>query len=314
MADVNLGQTAAATLRNRSSEIADSVTNNNALLAWMKAKGKIKTKTGGRTFVEPIFHSENGTSKFYDGAMESFSIAPESVIDASEWDRKFQAGFVYFTEAERQSNRGEAQAIDLIEAKLENLKSTLANDFSTAMYADGTTAKQIQGLQALIADDPTTGTVGGIDAGTYTFWRNQYKTDTTASASNIDTLLQGVWLSTIRGTDKPDLIVAGSDMFTYLVDYYAANQRFMSWDKADMIDFEGIRFQSATVLFDPNCYTKRMYGIQTKDLTLCCDPGRKWSPGSNREIQNATYEVVPVLWSGALTTKRRESHFVIEGT
>lgn len=73
MADVNLGQTAATTLRNRSSEIADSVTNNNALLAWLKSKGKIKTKTGGRTFVEPIFYAENGTAKFYDGGMESFN-------------------------------------------------------------------------------------------------------------------------------------------------------------------------------------------------------------------------------------------------
>lgn len=73
MADVNLGQTAAASLRNRESEIADSVTNNNAYLAWQKSKGRIKTREGGRTFTVPIFYAENGTTKFYDGAMESFN-------------------------------------------------------------------------------------------------------------------------------------------------------------------------------------------------------------------------------------------------
>lgn len=314
MADVNLGQTAAATLRNRSSEIANSVLDNNALLAWMKSKGKIKTKTGGRTFVEPITYAENGTSKFYDGSMESFTIAPESVVDASEWDRKFQAGFVYFTESERQSNRGEAQALDLIEVKLENLKDTLANDFSTAMYADGTTAKQIQGLQAIVADDPTTGTVGGINAATYSWWRNQYKTDTTASASNIEALMDGMWLSTIRGTDKPDLIVAGTNMFTFYKNALGSNQRFVDWRTADTLNFEGLKYQSATVLFDPTCLTTRMYGLNTKDLYLLCDPGRKWSSGDARQIQNATYEVVPVMWSGAFVTRRRQSHFVIEGT
>jgi len=314
MTDINLGQTAATTLRNRSSEIANSVLENNALLAYMKSKGKIRTKTGGRTFVEPIFYAENNTSKFYDGAMESFEIVPESVIDASEWDRKFQAGFVYFTESERQGNKGQAQAIDLIEAKIENLKDTLSNDFSTAMFADGTTAKQIQGLQALVADDPTSGTVGGIDASTYSWWRNQYKTDTTASASNIEALMDGVWLDTIRGTDKPDLIVSGVDMFTYYKNALGANQRFTSWDTADTLNFEGLRYQSAMVLFDPTCSDKRMYGLNCKDLYLLVDPGRKWTPGDARQIQNATYEVVPVLWSGAFVTRRRQSHFVIEGT
>ena len=314
MVDVNLGQTAATTLRNRSDEVADSVTNNNAFLAWQKAKGKIETRTGGRTYVEPVIYAENDTTKFYDGGMESFSIAPQNVIDASEWDRKFQAGFLYFTESERQSNRGEAAAIRLIDTKMDVLKATLANDFSTALYNDGTTAKEITGLQAIVADLPTSGTVGGIDAGTYTWWRNKYKTGTAATSSNIDTLLRDIWLSTIRGADRPDLIVAGNDMFTYLHDFYAFNQRFMDWDKADAIQFEGLRYQSATVLFDPTCNTKRMYGLQTSVLTLVYDPGRRWAAGSHREIDNATYEVVPVLWSGALVTRRRESHFVINGT
>ena len=203
----------------------------------------------------------------------------------------------------------------MIEAKVENLKSTLANDFSTSMYSDGTAAKEIQGLQALVADDPTAAaTVGGIAQGTYSWWRNQYKTDTTASASNIEALIDGVWLSTIRGTDKPDLLIAGTNMFTFYKNALGTNQRFMDWREADVLNFEGLKYQSATVLFDPTCSTTRLYGLNTKDLMLCCDPGRKWAAGSHREIQNATYEVVPVLWSGAMTTRRRESAFVIEGT
>ena len=126
--------------------------------------------------------------------------------------------------------------------------------------------------------------------------------------------MTGTWLSTIRGIDKPNLIVAGNDMFTFYNDSLQADQRYTTWDKADVLNFEGLRFQSAMVLFDPTCATKRMYGLNTKDLTLVCDPGRKWATGSHREIQNATYEVVPCLWSGALITCRRASHFVIEGT
>lgn len=315
MADPNLGQAAATTLRNRSDEVADDVTNNNALLAYLKKHGKIETRTGGRTYVEPTIYKEVTNAKFYGGDMESFTIPVEDNVDASEWSRVFQAGFIYFTESERQSNRGEAAAVRLINAKMEALKATLANDFSTAIYNDGTTSNQPQGLQAIVADNPTTGTVGGINAATYTWWRNQYGTGTTASSSNIKTLMNTQWLNTVRGTQRPDLIVAGNDMFTYYWDSLTDLQRFTDHrDEADLINFESLRYQTANVLFDPTCNTKRMYGLNTKDWTLVCDPGRKWAAGSHRDITNATYEVVPVLWSGALLTCRRSSHFVINGT
>lgn len=314
MADPNLGQIAATTLRNRSSEVSDDVTNNNALLAYLKKNGKIETRTGGRTYVEPTIYNENSTSKFYDGGMESFVIPIESAVDASEWARAFQAGFVYFTESEKQANRGDSQAVNLVNQKIRALKATLSNDFSTAIYGDGTASNTIQGLQAIVADDPTTGTVGGIDASAQAWWRNFTNTATTASSSNILTTMTSLWLSTIRGTDKPDLIVAGNDMFTYYNDSLQADQRYTTWDKADVLNFEGLRFQSAMVLFDPTCSTKRMYGLNTNDLTLVCDPGRRWATGDARDIQNATYNVTPVLWSGALLTCRRSSHFVIEGT
>lgn len=314
MADPNLGQTAASTLRNRPNEVFDSVTNNNALLAYLKKEGRIRTREGGRTYLVPINYAENQTTKFYDGGLESFSISTESNLDASEWDRKFQAGFIYFTESERQSNRGEAQAVNLIDNKIEVLKNTLANDFSTAIYNDGTVSNQIIGLQALVADTPTN-EVGGISGTTYTWWKNVTKTGTTASASNIkDTLMVPTWLSTIRGTDRPDIIVAGTDMFTYYHDALSDLQRFTTWDKADVTNFEGLKFQSAMVLFDPTCNTKRMYGLDLSDIELCSDPGKRWTVGSHREVTNATYEVVPVSWSGALMIKRRESHFVINGT
>lgn len=315
MADPNLGQLAATTLRDRGSEVADSVTNNNALLAWLKRRGKITSSSdGGRTYVEPIAFSENGTTKFYDGGMESFVIPVENIVDASEWDRKFQAGFIYFTESERQANKGPSQAVNLVTTKIENLKATLANDFSTSMYADGTAAKEVSGLQATVADNPTSGTVGGIDAGTYTWWRNQYTTGTTTSSSNIYAQLRTLWLGTVRGVDKPDLIVMGSDMFGYLDDHYSQYQRFSNTNSASDLDFDQLKFQSATVLFDPTCNTKRAYGLQCGDLKLVCDSGRKWAAGSSRDVTNATYDVTPVLWSGALVARRRESHFLLNGT
>jgi hypothetical protein len=55
------------TLRNRTGKLADNVTKNNALLARLKKKGKVKPVTGGRTIVQEIEYAENGTFKRYSG-------------------------------------------------------------------------------------------------------------------------------------------------------------------------------------------------------------------------------------------------------
>lgn len=277
-------------------------------------KGRIKTREGGRTYVQPINYAENNTAKFYDGGLESFSISPESNIDASEWARKFQAVFVYFTEAERQANRGEHAAVRLIENKIDVAKATVANDMAVAIYNNGSVSNEVVGLQALVADTPTN-QVGGIDSNTYAWWKNKAYTGTTASKTNIQSLLNTAWLDTIRGADRPDLLVAGNNMFTYYWNSLTDQQRFTSADaKGDTLKHKNLAFQDATMIFDPNCDTKRIYGLDTSDMEFVCDPGRRWAQLGARDVTNALYEVVPIVWSGALIMKRRESHFVINGT
>jgi hypothetical protein len=55
------------TLRNRSGKLADNISKNNALLYRLKAKGKVKPVSGGRTIVQELAYAENGTFKRYSG-------------------------------------------------------------------------------------------------------------------------------------------------------------------------------------------------------------------------------------------------------
>jgi len=48
------------TLYNRSRRLADNVTKNNALLARLQRKGKVKPFDGGQAIVQEIEYSENG--------------------------------------------------------------------------------------------------------------------------------------------------------------------------------------------------------------------------------------------------------------
>ncbi len=55
------GEITTTTLYNRSKKLADNVSKNNALLARLSAKGKIKPFDGGQAIVQEIEYSENGT-------------------------------------------------------------------------------------------------------------------------------------------------------------------------------------------------------------------------------------------------------------
>lgn len=61
MASPNLNEIVTTTLRSRSGKLADNVTNNNALLTYMKKKESIDPVDGGRTIVQELEYAENGT-------------------------------------------------------------------------------------------------------------------------------------------------------------------------------------------------------------------------------------------------------------
>ena len=70
---------------------------------------------------------------------------------------------------EELQNSGSERVIDLLESRIKNAERTMANNVSNDLYSDGTASggKQIGGLQHIIADAPSTGTVGGINRATY---------------------------------------------------------------------------------------------------------------------------------------------------
>ena len=84
MASLNLGEIVATTLRKRNPQMADNITNHNALWYTLDQKGHIKDASGGRTLVEPIAYAENASAKWYSG-YETFTITEQDdQIDAAK--------------------------------------------------------------------------------------------------------------------------------------------------------------------------------------------------------------------------------------
>ena len=302
------------TLAGYSKTLADNVTNNNALLRHIDRAGNKQPATG-RTIVQELEYAENSTVKWYSG-YEVLDTSTSNVLTAAEYNYKQLAGNVVISGLEQVENSGAEQIFNLLKARIRNLEKSLKNTMATALYADGTgtDSKELGGLQ-LIVPGTVGNTVGGINSGTYTFWKNQvydFSTESvTASATTIQTAMNSLWLLCIRGADKPTVIVADSTYFQYYWASLQTNQRFTSDDSASS-GFMNLMFMDAPVYYDDQCPSNKMYMLNEDYLFLRPAEGREFTPLGEKASVNQDAMVMPVAWAGNLTCSNRDVQGVIQ--
>lgn len=248
MASPNLSEIVTTTLRNRTGKLADNVTRNNALFNRLRDRGKVKPFSGGRTIVQEISYAQNGTYKRYSG-YEVLNISPSDVITAAEFPIRQAAVAVSISGLEMLQNSGKEAIIDLLESRIENAEQTFTNGLAADAYSDGTATGQMTGLQALVSSTPTSGTIGGIDRATWTFWQNiKYSAVTdggaAATSANIQSYMNRLAIQLVRGNDGPDLAVADNNYFRLYLESMQAIQRVTD-EKSAGIGFTGLKYYGA---------------------------------------------------------------------
>jgi hypothetical protein len=319
MAEPNLTEIIASTLRERQGSAADNVTNKNALLSRLSERGKVDVHSGGRTIVRELDYAENSTFKYYTG-YELLDTNASLTLDAAEYDWKQAAVVITISGEDKRKNSGENGIIRLMDHRMTNAMRTLSNNLSTGLYSDGTGSGglQVGGLQSIVADDPTTGTVGGINAASFTFWRNIAFDATTdggaaASASNILSYMNTVYNQTTRGNEAPDLIPADLNYFGFFEDSQQANQRFADSKMAEA-GFQVYKYKGADVVLDNDSgiSTNHMYFLNTEFLFWDVHEAANMTPLEGRAPVNQDADVVPVIWMGNLTCSNRERQGVLK--
>jgi len=311
MAFPNVSDIVATTIQSRSRQIADNVTKNNALLSRLNQRGNIKTISGGSSILEELSFAENGNAGFYSG-YDLLPVAAQDVISAAEFSIKQFAVPVVMSGLEMLQNSGKEAFIDLLEARLNVAEATMMNKLAQSVYSDGTGSggKEITGLNAAVASTNTSGTYGGIDRATWTFWQNKkydFSDNTvTPGPTTIQNAMNTLWASCTRGNDRPDLIVVDTVYWGFYMSSLQALQRFSSPETGNL-GFPSLKFMDADVVLDGGiggfCPASTGFFLNTKYL--------KWRPHKDRNMVplspnrryaiNQDAEVQILGWAGNLT-------------
>lgn len=296
------------TLRNHPNEISDNVTNNNALHNRLNKKGGIKrTASGGYEIVRSLDYAENSTYQRYSG-YDTLNIQASDVLSAAKYDWVQASISITASGRELRMNKGKERIVDLAKTRMKNAMRTAANNMSTDLYSNGALDNQMGGLNHII-QTAGTGTVGGIDSSTYTFWQNKVKElDGTGTYADIRADMKDLWLLLVRGTDKPDLIVSTHDLYSAYWEALSDLQRYKNKDLPDT--FESVQFMSSDVVFDDNddnftTTGETMYFLNTDYIELICHPDADWTPLEEKQSINQDAAVTTLIWQGQLCCSNR---------
>ena len=302
----------ATTIQSRSGELADNLTQNNAILQRLNQKGNVRPFSGGNVILEEIMYDDTTTNNAnsYSG-YEVLNIAPDSPISAAQYKIAQYADAVTMSGLEMLQNSSKEAIIDLLDGRMQVSEARLLNRISGDLYGDGTGngGKNLDGLGAAVAAVPTTGTYGGINRATWSFWQNQITTGATSSSTILAAMTTAA-IKQIRGTDKADLIVAGNTLYSYYVGALQAIQRIAA-EESGAAGFASLKFYgggtSADVVLGGGYGSQEtatyMYFLNTNYLFLRPHNERNFVPiGGERQSINQDAIVKLYGWAGNLTT------------
>lgn len=304
------------TLDNYKPEIVSNIINNHPLLNRLQSKGNIIKADGGATFQEKISYASNGTVQS-QSEYDTFNTTPQDVLTTATFAQKIITGTMTMSDLELKQNAGKQAFINLAEAKKKALIESMKNYLGSQIYGDGTGSggKDIGGLQLLIADDPTTGTVGSINRANYSVWRNKLYDfsveSVTASATTIQGAFNTLWTRCqAQAMELPDLIAADSVYFSYFETSLQTVQRIVD-PALGALGYSSYKYKNADVFYDPECPASHAYFINTNHVFLKYLGSDLLEVGETQRPVNQNCYVTPIVFTGNMTIDNARVHGVM---
>lgn len=244
----------------------------NALMAWAFANDRVEYEDGGYQISNPLVVGRNPNITSYE-YYDSLPVAQTNEFASVNYGWSRVAGTVIISDQEEDENKGESAIFKLMKAKMDVLEESIKEKFSEYLYSAGGGADPL-GLSSLVPDDPTTGTLGGLNRASETQWRTSaYNFSGGLDATNIEEAFDDVLMDLTLKSDKPDLILAGRNIYRLyraavrdkvIIQLTESNSGKKMYD----LGFSGVSHQGVPILYDEDCPVNKAYFLNSKYLRL----------------------------------------------
>ena len=281
----------------------------NPLFYWLKSKNRMKVDdTGGTQIICPLMYGKNSTAKSYAG-YDVIDVIPQDGLSAAEYDWAQYAVGISISGIEEFKNQGDAKMINLLESKIKQAELSLIDLMADDLFATTQATTALNSLYLMVSDDGT-GTLGNIVSGTYTWWKNYFKSGASTSVAyeNIIPISFDVLLNTAKGNDRPDIGIMGSAAFLALEAQLVKTINFVPQLKnvnAANVGYDNYMIKGCTLMYDENCTAAQIYFLNTKYIELVTGAGKDFVSTPWIKPDNGDYKTSMILWYGNLVCSNR---------
>jgi len=303
------------TLREYRPKLVDNVTSKIFLFDWLKRKGKMRIASGGEEIIVPLLYAFNDTVKSYSG-YDQIDLIPQTGIGNARYEWKQIAGSLTISGKEMRQNSGDAAVINLLKAKTQQLELSYANAFNEQLFADGTgnDSKDIGGLKHILTEDGT-GTVGGINSSTYTWWKNYFDDGAGSSYNALLADMRTMYNTISKGVDFPDIGITSQTIYQAFEGLMVATVNYaiglVDGRTADY-GFQNLKFKGMTLSWDSDCTADYLYMLNSNYLELVTHADANFAMQDFIKPDNQDAKSALMLWMGNLVCSNRSRQGLLE--
>lgn len=239
-------------------------------------------KDGGTAIHQPVKYRHNTQGGFYSG-LELLDTAQEQTRTRAVFDWKQFHKPIVINNIERAQNMGKEGIASLMETEMEDAKSGMKDQLSTALFGDGTgsSGKAIDGLLAAIDDGTNVATYGNIDRTVYTWFQANY---TAVGGALTLAAMATMHDSCEHGSNKVSTIVTTREIWTDYEALLMAQVRFTNSDGSGNALNGGatkLAFRATPIEKDDYCPAGKMFFINWKSFKYLYLPHPKYPTDKN---------------------------------
>lgn len=308
-------------------------------------KNKQEAPGGNQFYVEQLYISNDSNYQNYFGSQQVTYNERDGVRQAKfAWynfhdgfgfdeDRLAANGIILTDDREAVASGAEKlQLTNLLQNAYRQLKEGIHEKLDEEFLRDGAyNANACPGLSHLVSTTPGTGTVGGLDAGTFTWWRNNANTAiNTSTAGTLVEQMEITWRAcTLYGGSAPDYIMASAAFIdAYRKDAKSEIDRQINVAQRGGTGLDpsisGLFFKGVPIVWNPTLdvldakygapavpFAKRCYFINSRHIKLRPVSGHWMTKRKPERMYDRYVHYWGMTSKYRLTTNKRNAHAVL---
>jgi hypothetical protein len=265
----------------------------NAALRVMEKQGVIQRIDLGPTIEVPLDYRANPDAAFLAADQDAASLIKTEVVTSASYTPAQLSVPVTWTKGDDAKNPSENQKVALVKQLLENGINSHDDLIEQAIFTSTSAGgDEFSGLNDLVSSAGT-GTVGGIDSGTETWWRNY--ADTYTDGADIEATFTTAFNRASKGSGaslQPKFMISGVTPHVMYEAGLQTLQRFTDSGEADG-GFKVLMFKGIPYSFSQYGGTK-VYFLNPKNYNIVVSKSYFRDKGDTETVpgQNAFYFLI----------------------